>query len=48
LHFNCLPTQLEDDQIEDYLAGVIKKGAPSDWYFKHTVYGLRYYSDSKG
>lgn len=42
LHFNCLPTLLEDDQIEDYLAGVIKKGAPSDSYFKHTVYGLRY------
>ena len=42
LHFNCLPTMLEDDQIEDYLAGVIKKGAPSDSYFKHTVYGLRY------
>ncbi len=42
LHFGCLPTLLEPDQIEDYLQGLILKGAPSDSYFKHTVYGLRY------
>ena len=42
LHFNCVPTLLEVDQIEDYLAGIIKKGAPSDSYFKLTVYGLRF------
>jgi cob(I)alamin adenosyltransferase len=44
LHYGCLPTVLSEDQIEDYLEGLILKGAPSDSYFKHTVYGL----DSKG
>jgi site-specific recombinase XerD len=42
LHYECLPTILEVDQIEDYLQGLILKGTPSDSYFKHTVYGLRY------
>lgn len=42
LHYNCLPTVLADDQIEDYLEGLILKGKPSESYFKHTVYGLRY------
>jgi integrase/recombinase XerD len=42
LHYNCLPTVLEVDQIEDYLEGLILKGSPSESYFKHTVYGLRY------
>ncbi len=42
LHFGCLPMALADDQIEDYLEGLILKGGPSESYFKHTVYGLRY------
>lgn len=42
LHYKCLPTVLSDDQIEDYLEGLIKNGGPSESYFKHTVYGLRY------
>jgi len=42
LHFKCVPTLLADDQIEDYLEGLILKGSPSESYFKHTVYGLRY------
>jgi integrase/recombinase XerD len=42
LHYGCLPTVLSNDQIEDYLEGLILKGAASDSYFKHTVYGLRY------
>jgi site-specific recombinase XerD len=42
LHYGCLPTTLEVDQIEDYLQGLILKGSPSDSYFKHTVYSLRY------
>lgn len=42
LHYNCLPMVLADDQIEDYLEGLILKGSPSESYFKHTVYGLRY------
>ena len=42
LHFNCLPTELQEDQIEDYLHFLLKKGTPSESYFKHTIYGLRF------
>ena len=42
LHFNCLPTELQDDQIEDYLHGLLRNSTPSESYFKHTVYGLRF------
>ena len=42
LRFNCLPTLLEDDQIEDYLHGLLRVSTPSESYFKHTVYGLRF------
>lgn len=42
LHFNCLPTELDPDQINDYLYLVLKQHSPSDSYFKHTVYGLRF------
>jgi len=41
LHFNILPTQLTQDQIEDYLYLLKKKGA-AESFFKHTVYGLRF------
>jgi len=42
LHFNCCPTDLEEDQVLDYLYH-LKTGSrtPSSSYFKHTVYGLR-------
>jgi len=42
LHFNCLPTALCEDQIEDYLHQLLHNSSPSDSYFKHTVYGLRF------
>ena len=43
LHFNTLPTELEDDQIEDYLYLLQQQhNTPSESYFKHTVYGLRF------
>ena len=43
LHFNCLPIELEDDQIEDYLYLLQQQhDTPSESYFKHTVYGLRF------
>lgn len=43
LHFNCLPAKLEDDQIEDYLYLLQQQhNTPSESYFKHTVYGLRF------
>lgn len=43
LHFNCLPSELEADQIDDYLYLMQQEhNTPSDSYFKHTVYGLRF------
>jgi integrase/recombinase XerD len=42
LYFNCPPTELDQEQIEDYLHFVKKKHAPSEAFFKHTVYGLRF------
>lgn len=43
LHFDCLPTALDSDQINDYLYLLQQQhNTPSDSYFKHTVYGLRF------
>jgi len=43
LHFNCLPAQLDIEQIEEYLLSVKKENTtPSESFFKHTVYGLRF------
>jgi site-specific recombinase XerD len=33
---------LDDDLIEDYLHSLLRNGTPSESYFKHTVYGLRF------
>lgn len=42
-YFNCLPTKLDTEQIEDYLLFVKKKNTTaSESFFKHTVYGLRF------
>ncbi len=49
LHFDCLPTELEPDQIQDYLYLLQKQhNTPSQSYFKHTVYGLRFLLKSEG
>jgi integrase/recombinase XerD len=49
LHFKCLPTELDEDQINDYLHLLQEKhDTPSDSYFKHTVYGLRTLFKSAG
>ena len=43
LYFNCLPTDLDIEQIEEYLLWVKKKNkTASESFFKHTVYGLRF------
>ena len=42
LHFNCDPTILNLGQLEDYLLYLKEKEAPSQSYFKHTIYGLRF------
>lgn len=42
LYFGKIPLELEDDQLEDYLLMLKDKVNPSESYFKHTVYGLRF------
>jgi integrase/recombinase XerD len=43
LYFQCLPTELEPDQVQDYLYALQQRShTPSQTYFKHTVYGLRF------
>ena len=41
LHFNQLPTALDNEQVLDYLNFVKAKGTPSATFFKFTVYGMR-------
>lgn len=43
LHFGKLPLDLDPEQVQDYLFYLQKKSkTPSQTYFKHTVYGLRF------
>ncbi len=41
LHFNQLPTELDNEQVLDYLNFVKAKGTPCATFFKFTVYGMR-------
>ena len=42
LHFNCDPTILSIEEVEDYLLYLQETASPSASYFKHTIYGLRF------
>jgi len=43
LYFGKIPTELDPEQVHDYLFYLQKKSkTPSQTYFKHTVYGLRF------
>ncbi len=49
LHFMCLPTELDPEQVKDYLYGLQQRSkTPSQTYFKHTVYGLRFLLKTEG
>lgn len=49
LHFQVVPTTLDEDQINDYLYLMQQEHkTPSESYFKFTVYGLRYAFRIKG
>jgi site-specific recombinase XerD len=49
LHFGKIPTELDPEQVQDYLFYLQKKSkTPSQTYFKHTVYGLRLLLKSEG
>jgi integrase/recombinase XerD len=49
LHFQCLPTELDPEQVKDYLYTLQQRSkTPSQTYFKHTVYGLRFLLKAEG
>jgi len=49
LHFKCLPTALHTEQVKDYLYLLQQRSkTPSQTYFKHTVYGLRFLLKGEG
>ncbi len=49
LYFQCLPTQLDEDQVREYLFMLQQRSkTPSQTYFKHTVYGLRFLLKAEG
>ena len=49
LHFQCLPTALDPEQVKDYLYELQQRSqTPSQTYFKHTVYGLRFLLKTEG
>ena len=48
LHYQQLPTELDSDQVMDYLHLVKSNGSPSATFFKFTVYGMRYACKLRG
>lgn len=49
LHFGCVPTELDSEQVLDYLYELQQRSkTPSQSYFKHTVYGLRFLLKTEG
>ena len=49
LHFGKIPTELDPEQIHEYLFSLQKRSkTPSQTYFKHTVYGLRFLLKTEG
>lgn len=49
LYFGKIPTELDPEQVHDYLFYLQKKSkTPSQTYFKHCVYGLRFLLKSEG
>jgi integrase/recombinase XerD len=48
LHYQQLPTELDSEQVLDYLHLVKSNGSPSATFFKFTVYGMRYACKLRG
>ncbi len=48
LHYQHLPTELDSEQVLDYLHLVKANGSPSATFFKFTVYGMRYACKLRG
>lgn len=49
LHFNCVPTLLAEEQIEEYLDMLLDQHhTPSESYFKFTIFSLRFAFKAEG
>jgi integrase/recombinase XerD len=49
LHFGKIPTELDPEQVHEYLFLLQKRTiSPSQAYFKHTIYGLRFLLKCEG
>lgn len=49
IQFRCCPTELDPEQVQDYLYELQQRSkTPSQSYFKHTVYGLRFLLKTEG
>ncbi len=48
LHYQVLPTELDNEQVLDYLHLVKADGSPCATFFKFTVYGMRYACKLRG
>ena len=49
MYFGKIPTELDPEQVHDFLFYLQKKSkTPSQTYFKHCVYGIRFLLKSEG
>lgn len=48
LHYNCMPLDLDADQVMDYLHAVKRRGTASASFFNFTVHGMRYACKMRG
>jgi site-specific recombinase XerD len=48
LHYDCMPLDLEPDQVMDYLYLVKSQGTASPSFFNFTVHGMRYACKMRG
>jgi len=48
LHYNCMPLDLDADQVMDYLHHVKSQGTESASFFNFTVHGMRYACKMRG
>ena len=49
LHFGKIPTELDPEEVKDYLFELQQRSkTPSQTYFKHTIYGLRFLLKAEG
>jgi site-specific recombinase XerD len=48
LHYNCMPLDLDSDQVLDYLYLIKSRGTESASFFKFTIHGMRYACKMRG